>query len=302
MADLSLYKVDLDTPQPDGRRGESPRSAFTKYNDALDALRGVVEHIGNTPPPNPLPYMQWVDTSVESAMLRRRSADNTAWVEIGPAFQALGSAAGASLDDLLTKAGNLAGLDDVSMARNNLGLGSAASASLDDLLTKAGNLAGVADPATARSNLGLGSAALRASIGTGALYGRDSILGTVSQSGGVPTGAVIERGSNSNGEYVRFADGTQVVYLLEDATGRSWTTPIGALYMGASRLWNYPAAFAAGTTPAFYGASSRSSNEVRGVSARNITPNAMNYFEWTAVSTPAGDEKYVVLMAIGRWS
>jgi hypothetical protein len=28
--------------------------------------------------------------------------------------------------------------------------------------------------------------------------------------GGVPTGAVIERGANANGEYVRFSDGTQV--------------------------------------------------------------------------------------------
>ncbi|MEP9155246.1 hypothetical protein ABKT98_24025, partial [Enterobacter cloacae] len=48
---------------------------------------------------------------------------------------------------------------------------------------------------SARSNLGLRSAA------------QADILGTVSQSGGVPTGAVIEKGSNSNGEYVRFADG-----------------------------------------------------------------------------------------------
>ena len=36
------------------------------------------------------------------------------------------------------------------------------------------------------------------------------MVGTVSQSGGVPTGAVIQRGSNGNGEYVRFADGTQI--------------------------------------------------------------------------------------------
>lgn len=37
-------------------------------------------------------------------------------------------------------------------------------------------------------------------------------VGTVSQSGGVPTGAVIERGSNANGSYVRFADGTQICW------------------------------------------------------------------------------------------
>jgi hypothetical protein len=36
------------------------------------------------------------------------------------------------------------------------------------------------------------------------------IVGTVSQSGGVPTGAIIERGSNANGTFVRFADGTQI--------------------------------------------------------------------------------------------
>lgn len=39
---------------------------------------------------------------------------------------------------------------------------------------------------------------------------RGNILGTVSQSGGIPTGAVIERGSNANGEYVKFADGTAI--------------------------------------------------------------------------------------------
>jgi hypothetical protein len=37
-------------------------------------------------------------------------------------------------------------------------------------------------------------------------------VGSVSQSGGIPTGSVIERGSNANGEYVRFADGTQICW------------------------------------------------------------------------------------------
>lgn len=46
------------------------------------------------------------------------------------------------------------------------------------------------------------------SRGGSTLYGRDNVIGTVSQSGGEPTGAVIERGSNANGEYVIFADGT----------------------------------------------------------------------------------------------
>ena len=41
-------------------------------------------------------------------------------------------------------------------------------------------------------------------------YKKSNILGTVSESGGVPTGAIIERGSNANGEFVKYADGTMI--------------------------------------------------------------------------------------------
>jgi hypothetical protein len=44
----------------------------------------------------------------------------------------------------------------------------------------------------------------------GEIYGQGNILGTVSQSAGVPTGAIIERGSNANGEFVKYADGTMI--------------------------------------------------------------------------------------------
>lgn len=46
---------------------------------------------------------------------------------------------------------------------------------------------------------------------------RAMAVGTVSQSGGVPTGAIIEQGSNANGRYVRFADGTQFIYRTADS-------------------------------------------------------------------------------------
>ncbi len=38
MPDYSAYQVDLDTPQPGGGRGESPRSAFTKVNELMTTL------------------------------------------------------------------------------------------------------------------------------------------------------------------------------------------------------------------------------------------------------------------------
>lgn len=46
----------------------------------------------------------------------------------------------------------------------------------------------------------------------------DNILGTVSQSGGVPTGAIIESGSNSNGKWLKLADGTYRVMLAAGAS------------------------------------------------------------------------------------
>ena len=59
-------------------------------------------------------------------------------------------------------------------------------------------------------NSDLGTASLVDAIGSGDLYGRDSILGTVSETAGVPTGAIIESGSNSDGYWSQFADGTQI--------------------------------------------------------------------------------------------
>lgn len=58
------------------------------------------------------------------------------------------------------------------------------------------------------------------------------IVGAVSQSGGVPTGAIIERGSSANGEYTKYADGTLTCtavrrcdYAQTDLLLNSWTFP-----------------------------------------------------------------------------
>ncbi|MGU3577106.1 hypothetical protein ACLBWZ_16445 [Brucellaceae bacterium C25G] len=66
-------------------------------------------------------------------------------------------------------------------------------------------------------------------------FRRGNILGTVSQAGGVPTGAIIERGSNANGEFVKFADGTQICWA-----------ELNFAYTAANRMeqqWSYPASF-----------------------------------------------------------
>jgi hypothetical protein len=76
-------------------------------------------------------------------------------------------------------------------------------------------------------------------------YGPGNLLGSVSESSGSPTGAVIERGSTADGDYVRFADGTQICSAALNAIG--CTTAEGALFASNSESWAFPATFA--TTP-----------------------------------------------------
>lgn len=78
---------------------------------------------------------------------------------------------------------------------------------------------------------------------------RSNLLGMVNQSGGVPTGAVIQRGSNSNGEFVRFADGTQICqHALTIGTS---LTASGSIFLSDQSAWTFPAVFSA--TPSVTG-------------------------------------------------
>ena len=70
------------------------------------------------------------------------------------------------------------------------------------------------------------------------VYTQANILGTVSQVGGVPTGAIIERNSNANGAYVRFADGTQICERTIFTIG-GWSAGLTL-----ERGWTFPAPFA----------------------------------------------------------
>lgn len=76
------------------------------------------------------------------------------------------------------------------------------------------------------------------------VYQRSNILGAVSESSGVPTGGVIERGSNANGSYVRYADGTQECWV--NGVSINITTAMGSLFRGFAG-WTFPAAFVSTT-------------------------------------------------------
>ena len=86
-------------------------------------------------------------------------------------------------------------------------------------------------------------------------YLKGTLLDTVAQDGnGVPTGGVIERGSNADGDYVRFADGTQICTSNDIPTG-AISNQAGALWQSNHLAWTFPAPFAPGVPPILTGES-----------------------------------------------
>ncbi len=90
----------------------------------------------------------------------------------------------------------------------------------------------------------LGSAAYVDAIGTAPLYGRDSVVGTVSQSGGVPTGAAWQVISNANGIALRNAAGIQICFASESRSLTVSSAVSGGYYTFTE--WTLPAPFANG--------------------------------------------------------
>lgn len=131
---------------------------------------------------------------------------------------------------------------------------------------------------------------------------RAAILGTVSQEEGVPTGAIIERGSNANGEYVRFADGTQICTRRVPAGSLTWytvdnwagTTTV-SFYAPASL--SFPAEF---VNPIEVMRIFLTDNYYVGTTGSNIG-QVWGMLRALQISTTTSPPTTVHLLAIGRW-
>ncbi len=125
------------------------------------------------------------------------------------------------------------------------------------------------------------------------IFHQGSLLGPVSQSAGVPTGRVIERGSNANGEFVRFADGTQICTGARPAVG--CTTVQGAMWMNDTlQTWTFPAVFAA--APVVSGGAGGTSRflGLAVPSATSASYRVLSSFNDATLFAPS-------LVATGRW-
>jgi hypothetical protein len=123
-------------------------------------------------------------------------------------------------------------------------------------------------------------------------YNQTSVLGAVTQLNGQPTGALFQYGSNANGEYLKFPDGTMVCMFSLNIGS------MGANSAG-SYAWTYPAAFASlvrayvvPASPGGYGYLMRAGMEAIGLASAAFS--IINGFSTPMVLTGQ-------LFAIGRW-
>lgn len=110
-----------------------------------------------------------------------------------------------------------------------------------------------------------------------------------------------ERGSNANGEYVRFGDGTQICWIIIDKTGDAWTQSYGGLFVPADQhSWTYPAGFIA--QPTIVGTASRFGVGIAaGMMIKDVSQSFANLIPWICLSTPAAVGKSIHVTAYGRW-
>lgn len=124
-----------------------------------------------------------------------------------------------------------------------------------------------------------------------------AIVGTVSQSGGTPTGAIVERGSNANGEYVRFADGTQICWRATPGTTLSTTTAANGLYRTDPSPVSFPASFVG--APLGCMSIAPGNGWLGTLSGINATQWSYQLLALQAIT--AGATNGMMFYAIGRW-
>lgn len=124
------------------------------------------------------------------------------------------------------------------------------------------------------------------------------VVGTVSETGGLPTGAIFESGENANGRYVRYADGTQICHRV---AGVDVTSLAVQAFDFAASFAEVPAVSFGHVSPLPNAALSL--GNIRAVSgAAGVDQHwAVSLVAAGVSSDPADDAEKLALTAVGRW-
>lgn len=312
MPDLSLYKVDLDTPQPDGpngekRRGESPRAAFTKYNEALEEIEG-----GFVP-------------AQTGKGLSTNDYDNTAKQKVDEMGTAASWNVMTSLVDVTTP--------NALMPREAFGLGRSGGLPFLGFNTPKAigwyyaeaveNIAGMPAGITGNYTVivdgdnnytlkqntthlggrifhGVGPNSTTAPPNWREIYHSGRVLAAASQVGGIPTGGLMQYGQTPNGVFLRFAANVQISLTTINVTtteqeSNVYGSTAGVMQKAIGINLSYPAPFA---SPPKVTANAVG-NRARNASVWARTATAYNY---SAYSNGATQDSFSIdIIAIGPW-
>lgn len=121
------------------------------------------------------------------------------------------------------------------------------------------------------------------------------VLGPVSQLAGLPTGALIERASNANGTYVRFADGTQI--CTRNTGTLTSNIAVGNVFLSGSEQLAFAAVFSQEPTVAL------SVVRVGGNIGHWVGPLSATstQISWRLMSAVSGASGFATIVAVGRW-
>jgi hypothetical protein len=133
-------------------------------------------------------------------------------------------------------------------------------------------------------------------------YFARNIVSTVSQSGGVPTGGIIETGTNANGTYTKYADGTLVCFR---AVGTLAITSTATSSIFTSGQYPFPATFVGAWVPSYNGQVTDSTPSVYSIGMFDHAV-AAGYTGWQFTCRNTGATNITQILgastyAIGRW-
>jgi hypothetical protein len=142
-------------------------------------------------------------------------------------------------------------------------------------------------------------------IGSGSRFtigsnGKPTINGRANWVGSIPsTGQahIVDRGSNANGEWVRFADGTQICYGTS-TTRVTTSTAFGNIFRSSGAAATFPAVFSAVPSVAPIAGNSTANVCWAGIDSASSTTATGLIYILAAASDGEAARQYI---AIGRW-
>jgi len=217
------------------------------------------------------------ECDVQNAVFTTSSAQKQAIVQAGPGSGTLDVSSGTLTTSTAQKQ---AIVDGATIEAQDLASGSGTTLpnNVQDAITRLGTVT---------------SGTFEGALSTNTTGGGVMSVGTVSESSGTPTGDIIQRGTVvGQGEYIRYADGTQICWITSILSSSS-----------SDVTWTFPISFKTSSLNNIFGIANDDNRVVTLTTNNSTTISSVNFKAWGLSSSgyPFRSGAFCMLCAIGRW-